>query len=307
MRGTMPESSPPASPALEVSRAGDYFVGRFRAMASPCEVLLDLDDREEGLELAAIARDEAWRIERKFSRYLAGNIVHEINHSAARAVTVDDETARLIDYAAECWESSEGRFDITSGVLRRVWTFDGSSHVPSDDEVRDALAHVGWSRVTWTPPVIRLPAGMEIDLGGIGKEYAVDRAATLLAGRARCAFLVNFGGDLFASGARRENRAWGVGLDDPARSGESVLGKFDLTAGALATSGDARRYVMHQGKRLGHILDPRTGWPVADAPRSVTVLGRSCLEAGTLATLAILHGPSAAEFLEREGVRHWVL
>ena len=98
-----------------------------------------------------------------------------------------------------------------------------------------------------------------------------------------------------------------MGLDDPARSGESVLGKFDLTAGALATSGDARRYVMHQGKRLGHILDPRTGWPVADAPRSVTVLGRSCLEAGTLATLAILHGPSAAEFLEREGVRHWVL
>jgi thiamine biosynthesis lipoprotein len=276
-------------------------------MASPCEVLIDTEDRAAAEALAALARDEAVRIERKFSRYLDGNLVHRINHAHGLPVTLDEEAAALIDYAAACHDGSDGRFDITSGVLRRVWTFDGGTRVPDDAAVREALRLVGWSRVRWEKPVLTLPAGMEIDLGGIGKEYAVDRAAARIADRTEAAFLVNFGGDLFASGPRRDNRAWGVGLDDPARSGEAVLGTFDLAAGALATSGDARRFVMHEGRRLGHILDPRTGWPVEGAPRAVTVLGRTCLEAGTLATLAMLQGPDAAAFLAAQGVRHWVL
>jgi len=148
---------------------------------------------------------------------------------------------------------------------------------------------------------------MEIDLGGIGKEYAVDRAAGLVAARARCAFLINFGGDLFASGPRRDDVPWGVGVDDPDRPGQAVLYRVDLTRGALATSGDARRYVMWQGRRLGHILDPYTGWPVEGAPRAVTVLGLNCLEAGTLATLAYLQGSRAGEFLTEQGVQFWVV
>jgi thiamine biosynthesis lipoprotein len=276
-------------------------------MASPCEVLIDTEDRAAAEVFAALARDEAVRIERKFSRYLDGNLVHQINHAHGLPVTLDEEAAALIDYAAACHDGSDGRFDITSGVLRRVWTFDGGNRVPDDAAVREALRLVGWSRVRWQKPVLTLPAGMEIDLGGIGKEYAVDRAAARIADRTAVAILVNFGGDLFASGPRRGNRAWGVGLDDPARSGAAVLGAFDLTAGALATSGDARRFVMHEGRRLGHILDPRTGWPVEGAPRAVTVLGRTCLEAGTLATLAMLQGPNAAAFLAAQGVQHWVL
>jgi thiamine biosynthesis lipoprotein len=276
-------------------------------MASPCEVLIDTEDRAAAEALAALARDEAVRIERKFSRYLDGNLVHQINHSHGLPVTLDEEAAALIDYSAACHDGSDGRFDITSGVLRRVWTFDGGTRVPDDAAVHEALRLVGWSRVRWEKPVLTLPAGMEIDLGGIGKEYAVDRAAARIADHTEAAFLVNFGGDLFASGPRRDNRAWGVGLDDPARSGEAVLGTFDLAAGALATSGDARRFVMHEGRRLGHILDPRTGWPVEGAPRAVTVLGRTCLEAGTLATLAMLQGPNAAAFLAAQGVQHWVL
>ena len=276
-------------------------------MANPCEVLFDSDDRAEAESLATLARDEALRIEHQFSRYLDGNIVHRINHARGLPVTVDDETAALIDYAAACHGSSEGLFDITSGVLRRVWKFDGGIRVPDAAAVREVLRSVGWSRARWEAPVLTLPDGMEIDLGGIGKEYAVDRVAGLLGARTSAATLVNFGGDLFASGPRRDDRAWGVGLDDPSRSGEAVLGEFDLTAGALATSGDARRFVMHQGRRLGHILDPRTGWPVEGAPRAVTVLGGTCLEAGTLATLAMLQGPRAAEFLAAQGVQHWVL
>ncbi len=219
---------------------------------------------------------------------------------------VDQETALLLNYAATCWEMSDGMFDITSGVLRRVWKFDGGSRVPGRHAVKECLRNVGWSRLVWEPPTLTLPAGMEIDFGGIGKEYAVDRAATLVATRTRRSFLVNFGGDLFASGLRRGGRTWGVGIDDPERSGRGAFGRLDVTAGGIATSGDARRFVRVRGKRLGHILDPRTGWPVEDAPRSVTVAGRTCMEAGTLSTLAYLQGPNARNWLEEQGVPFWI-
>jgi thiamine biosynthesis lipoprotein len=294
-----------AAPKLE--RRDDYFAGRFTAMASPCEILVDTDDPAEAAALVQEAEEEAARIERKFSRYRADSAVQEINGAGGRPVRVDPETAHLLDYAATCHAMSEGRFDITTGALRRVWKFDGGERVPSDAEVAEALRHVGWQRVTWASPTLTLPEGMEIDLGGIGKEYAVDRAAARLAGRSERAFLVNFGGDLFASGWRRHMRPWAVGVDDPDRTGQAVLYLVELSRGGLATSGDARRFVRWKGKKLGHILDPRTGWPVEDAPRSVTVFGPTCLEAGTLSTLAYLQGPGARAFLEAQHVQFQIL
>jgi thiamine biosynthesis lipoprotein len=146
---------------------------------------------------------------------------------------------------------------------------------------------------------------MELDFGGIGKEYAVDRAFELLAARCTAPFLINFGGDL------RTNRApaqspWRVGIERPDTEREATL-LLDLQRGALATSGDSRRFLMKNGIRYGHILDPRTGWPVRDAPRSVTVAASSCTEAGQLSTLALLHGALAREFLDQQGVRYWIL
>lgn len=297
----------PPAPEGAVARVEDYFLGGFTAMASPCEVLVDTDDERRALALLAIAEGEARRIERTFSRYLPGNIVHRINHAGGRPVAVDEETARLIDYTVACWEMSGGGFDITTGALRRVWTFDGGERVPSESALAEALGHVGWHRVTWENPTLTLPEGMEIDLGGVGKEYAVDRAAALIAAETDAPFLVNFGGDLFASGWRRGGRPWVVGVDDPERTGESALARIEMSRGGLATSGDARRFVRWKGRRLGHILDPRTGWPVEGAPRSVTVLSHTSLEAGTLATLAYLRGGGAADFLEAQGVQFWIL
>ncbi|HEX9163788.1 MAG TPA: FAD:protein FMN transferase [Thermoanaerobaculia bacterium] len=276
-------------------------------MASPCSVLVETDDRAEAAELLAIAEEEARRIELKFSRYRRDNLVYRINHSEGRPIEVDEETALLIDYATTCYAMSDGMFDITSGVLRRAWTFDGSTRVPSRHSVQRLLKHVGWSRVQWSNPTLTLPAGMEIDFGGIGKEYAVDRAATMIAQRTRSSFVVNFGGDLFVRGVRRGDRTWGVGIDDPTRTGESALYRLDATTGGIATSGDARRFVVYRGKRLGHILNPKTGWPVEDAPRSVTVAGRTCLEAGTLSTLAYLQGPRARTYLEELAVQFWIV
>jgi thiamine biosynthesis lipoprotein len=295
-----------------VERMGDYFRGSFSAMASPCEVLIDADDPEEAAASVCIAEQEARRIEAKFSRYLPDNIVHRINHSGGAPVQVDEETALLLDYAATCHEVSDGKFDITSGVLRQLWRFDGGIRVPSRAAVRDLLRLVGWHRVAWErspggEATLTMPPGMEIDLGGLGKEYAVDRASKLMAERTLTAFLVNFGGDLFAGGPRRGKRPWVVGIDDPERTGESAVYRVELDRGGLATTGDARRFVRWKGRRLSHILNPKTGWPVEDAPRSVTVLAPTCLEAGTLSTLAYLEGPGARAFLEGEGVEFRVL
>jgi FAD:protein FMN transferase len=302
---TAPTRHPGAPPIVE--RAGDVFVGRFTAMASPCEVLVDTDDRAEAGSLAFIAASEAWRVEEKFSRYREESVVGRLNRAAGRATAVDEETARLLDYAAACWEESKGLFDVTTGALRRVWNFDGSGRIPTPAAVRTALRDVGWPRVRWDGATFTMPPAMEIDFGGIGKEYAVDRAAALLMERSEAPLLVNFGGDLFASRPRRGDLPWIVGVDDPERTGVSALYRVDLRAGGLATTGDARRFLRRDGKRLGHILDPRTGWPVENPPASVTVLARSCLEAGTLSTLAYLHGPGAEAFLRTQGVEFRVV
>ena len=316
--GPAPPPRPPArggfrSPAApkpppDLERVNDHFIGRFTAMASPCEVLVESEDRRLADAALRAAREEALRVERKFSRYRSDNVIHEINHADGRAVAVDEETAALFDYASSCYEMSDGMFDITSGVLRRVWRFDGSSRVPDEVAVRDVLRNVGWHRVRWEDSTLQMPAGMEIDLGGIGKEYAVDRAAALVRQEVGdVPFLVNFGGDLFANSPRSGGRAWGVGVDDPDRPGKAALYRLDLPHGGMATSGDARRFVMWNGTRLGHILNPKTGWPVEGAPRSVTVVSRSCLEAGTLSTLAYLKGPGARAFLEEQNAQFWIL
>lgn len=308
MPGKIP-GPPPAAPAgeLQLTRTAQGCSGRFQAMASPCEVLLDHGDIAAAALQADAAAAEAWRIERKFSRYRRDNIVHAINNAHGAPVTVDEETARLIDFAVSLHTLSEGAFDITSGVLRRAWTFDGSDRVPAPAEIEALLPLVGWHRVRWENPVLTLPAGMEIDLGGIGKEYAVDRVFGLLAGMTDAALLVNFGGDLRARGPRRDGSAWQVGIETPDRE-QQAAETLALVNGGLATSGDARRYLLRDGVRYGHILDPRTGWPVQGGPRSATILAADCVQAGMYATLALLAGAEAQEFLDaQENIRAWLI
>ena len=145
---------------------------------------------------------------------------------------------------------------------------------------------------------------MEIDLGGIGKEYAVDRCVVMIQALSPVPALVNFGGDLRVSGPRLNGRRWRVAIEsiDAANAQEGFL---EISNGGLTTSGDARRFLLKDGVRYSHILDPRTGWPVKNPPRSVTVAAPTCIEAGLLSTLAMLYGRSAERFLEREGVQAW--
>ena len=289
---------------LTVIQRDDVWVGEFRAMASPCEVHIEMHSRKRAMHLLQLAKNEALRIEKLFSRYRHDNVVHRINNSEGRTVTVDAETARMLDFADQCFELSNGLFDVTSGVLREVWEFDGSAKLPSQEDVQFLIEKVGWEKVSWQPPHFTLPAGMQIDFGGIGKEYAVDRAVALLKVLTDVPFLVNFGGDLHAAAAPVRTGAWTVGIE-AIKHAQNVVKTVQLQRGALTTSGDAQRYVLSDGVRYGHVLNPKTGWPTPQAPSSVTVAGNTCIEAGILSTIAILTGENAESFLDEQGVTYW--
>ena len=147
---------------------------------------------------------------------------------------------------------------------------------------------------------------MQLDFGGIGKEYAVDRVAALISQNFTRHALVNFGGDISVAGPRTNDQPWEIGLQDPEKNND-VVAKVELRQGAVATSGDLNRFLLKDGVRYTHILNPKTGWPVKNAPRQVTVLANTCIDAGMLSTFAILHGAQAEEFLIAQEVEYRII
>lgn len=288
------------SKSLHTRIAADL-VFEFRAMGTMCVIKSDAAVKYEVQSAVDCAIEEVRRIETKYSRYREDSIVSRINAAAGtgRPVEVDTETADLLDFAASMHEHSDGLFDITTGVLRQVWDF-RVPRLPDPARLEPVLLLIGWHKVQWRRPFISLPvAGMELDFGGFGKEYAADRAGTLLADRG-VAGLVNLGGDLRIAGPRTGGVAWSLGIAHP-RKHEEVIAGIELLRGGLATSGDYERYFDLDGQRYCHILNPHTGWPV-QYWQSISVCAPSCLAAGALSTIAMLKGSEAHEFLRSQGV-----
>lgn len=276
----------------------------FYAMAAVNEVQIHAPDRREAQAIAARAVEEVLRIERKYSRYRADSVVAEINaHAGGEPVAIDAETTALLDFAEACFRQSEGRFDPTSGVLRRAWRFD-RPRPPTRAAVEALLPLIGWAHVERDAGRIRLPlAGMELDFGGFGKEYAVDRAARVLREAGAHSALVNLAGDLAILGAQPDGSPWRVGVRHPRRD-EAFIATLPVASGALATSGDYERYIEADGVRYCHVLDPRTG-SSARGFQSVTAHAPSCLVAGSMTTIAMLKGRDAGlEWLEGLGVSY---
>ncbi len=274
-------------------------------MGSPCELRLYARPRFdlEGVARAAIAEVE--RLERKYSRYRADSVASAINRSAGspEGIVVDPETAALLDYAATAHAQSGGLFDISSGILRRAWDF-RSGRLPEQHALEALLPRVGWSRIRWQRPRIALPlAGMELDFGGYVKEYAADRVVELCRRAGARSGLVDLGGDLSVIGPHPDGEAWVVGIRDPAAPDRPVA-SIPVYRGAIATSGDYERCMVVDGKRYGHILDPRTGWPV-ESFASVSVVASHCLVAGSASTIAMLRGiQDGTLWLEALGLTH---
>jgi thiamine biosynthesis lipoprotein len=287
---------------IEECTAGHRII--FNAMASPCEIIIESSDRTSVENIASLVSNETWRIEDKFSRYQSNNTCSKINNSNNKSVDIDTETFELLKFAEQCYQISDGLFDITSGVLRKVWRFDGSSNVPTSSQIDQILPFVGWEKISYSETKIVVPHSMEVDFGGIGKEYAVDKICQLIQQTMTCSALVNFGGDLAVTAPRVNDKPWSVGIDLQGISDNKSI-NISFTNGAIATSGDANRYLKKDGKRYSHILNPKTGWPIENAPSSITVASTSCLNAGIIATIAILQGEHAEVFLTENQFKHW--
>lgn len=272
----------------------------FVAMASQCQIRICAPNRKAARELAQPAIDEIRRIETTYSRYRADSIVSRINAAAGKhRVGCDEETGALFGYADALFKASDGLFDITSGVLRRAWDF-RVARLPAPETLDVLRALIGWGQVQRSssdPPEIFLPkAGMEIDFGGFGKEYAADRAAAILADRGAQFGYVNLGGDMRFLGPQPDGRPWIIGIQDPRRK-NGVIARIPVSHGALTTSGDYERFFELDGRRYCHLLDPRSGWPVSYW-RSVSVLAPLAVAGGSCSSIAMLKQSEGLNFLD---------
>lgn len=285
--------------SLHVSPCAGGLVGRFVAMGCPCEMVLygQSTDLYDGLQQA---HRQVIELEAKYSRYVHGNLVAAIN--AGGRIEVDNETQGLLNFAAHCYQLSGGLFDITAGVLRKAWRFDRNAALPEPAAIEALLPLIGWDKVDWQSPYIQLQPDMQIDLGGIVKEYAVDQVSRTLAAMPLSGFLVNLGGDIYVEQRDLSYPSWRIGIERPQDCPAITL---TLDRGGVATSGSTHRYFCHQGRRFGHILNPKTGWPVEDAPQSITVAANTCTEAGLWSTLAMLQGVNAEVLLKNNSVQFW--
>lgn len=280
---------------------------QFYAMGSDCALHVHVDTAGDGERSLAAAENEVRRIEGRYSRYRADSELARINAVAAGggSIEVDEETAGLLTYAEACFAKSGGSFDITSGVLRAAWNF-SVARLPDQSAIAVLLPRVGFDKLTWAPPRLTFGRpGLELDFGGIGKEYAADRAAEVCAGLGIRHGFVDLGGDIRVIGPQPDGRPWRIGIRDPRRPG-TVATVIELDAGALATSGDYERFIEVDGRRYCHILDPCSGWPVRGIA-SATVVADRCLVAGSLSTMAMLKGRDGVAWLQRLGVRHVVI
>ncbi len=268
-------------------------------MGCPCELRFHADTKRTFARAARKCVAEIRRFERKFSRYRSDSVTSKINRAAGAApVRIDTETAAILKYAAVCHEQSGGLFDMTSGVFRRVWHRKRTA-LPTQNELDACLALVDWGKVVCSKEQVYLPiAGMELDFGGVVKEYAADVAAMVARETGIRHGLINLGGDICIVGPQPGGDPWRVGIVHPLNT-DSALATVTLTDGALTTSGSYERYVEIEGARYSHLIDPRTGWPV-EGLLSVSVAAPQAIVAGSVASIALLQPPDdGLNWLER--------
>jgi thiamine biosynthesis lipoprotein len=274
----------------------------FPALGTNCEIQYAApggDAQAAAFERAAVGWVGAF--EARYSRFRPDSLVSRINAAAGRAwVEIDAEMETMLKLCDTLHFMTQGVLDPTTLPLARLWNYKAEQpRVPAEAEIAAARALVGWKKVQRAPGKIFLPeAGMALDFGGFGKEYAVDFVAQLALEHGLACALVDFGHDLRAVGTPPGRPAWHIGLEDPRQPGTSN-GSIAVIGRGVASSGDYLRAFTIGGRRYGHILDPRTGRPVANGCVQATVVAASCLQAGVLSTTAFVLGvPAGVAFIQ---------
>lgn len=272
-------------------------VFRTRTMGAWASLTLVTADSAAVAPLARASLLSLHHTDSLMTNWTATSEVARINASAgAGPLTVEPEVAEVLARADEVTAASDGAFDITVEPLVRMWGFlGGKPRVPSAAELDAARRLVGWARVDWDPARSRLALpepGMRIDLGGIAKGWGVDRVAAGLREAGVTDALVDLTGNMAALGDAPGHAGWVVGIRDPRDRGP-YLATVRLHDCCISTSGDYVQFVSEGGRRFGHILDPRTGWP-AHGLSSATVVAASAATADAWSTALFVLGPAAA-------------
>ena len=276
----------------------------FKAMGCPCELRSYTANAEVSARAFAAAVSEINRLDLRYSSFLPDNLLATVNDAACQgsSIEVDDELTSLLEFADTCYTQSEGLFDITTGSLSAVWS-GAAGRLPTQSMLAQALESVGWDKVSWQNNRLNFSVpNMKIDFGGIVKEYAVDRAASILMEHGLQHGCVDLGGDIRVVGPRPDGAPWRVGIRHPRRP-EAQMATIDIIRGALASSGDYERYIEIDGQQYGHIISPITGWPIRGLA-TVSVVAEQCVVAGSLCTTAMLKGLDGPDWLSGVDLPH---
>ena len=293
------------APATSSASAGLPLRKRvFAALGTACELQYAApggDAQAADFERRAVGWVAAF--EAKYSRFRPESLLSRINAAAGSAwVEVDAEMEQMFKLCDTLHFMTQGILDPTTLPLIRLWNWKAEPPaIPAPEAIAAARRLVGWPKVRRAPGKVFLPeAGMALDFGGFGKEYAVDLVAQIAADCGVGDVLVDFGHDLRARGAPPDRPAWHIGLEDPLKPGQAWASVALAGSRGIASSGDYIRRFVIEGRRYGHIIDPRTGWPVANGCVQTTVIAGTCLEAGVLSTTAFVLGiPQGIDFIQQ--------
>lgn len=239
--------------------------------------------------------DEFDRLDGLMSVWKEGSEIERLNRAAGEtAVPVSSEVREVLSMARQASEWTDGKFDVTFGALSGLWKFDHDldGNIPARADVLARLPLIDYQQLDVDEvkeTAFLRQKGMRAHLGGIGKGYAVDRAAAIMRGRGINDFMIQSGGDLYVAG-RRGDRPWRAGIQDPRGPAGSIFASMDLSDSAFSTSGDYERFFMKDGRRYHHIIDPDSGEP-AQGSRSVTIVTSRAIVADGLSTGVFVLGP----------------
>jgi thiamine biosynthesis lipoprotein len=250
---------------------------------------------EDAQQALQEAQAEIEKLESEWSVTDTGSEIYKINHSNGTPVTVSEDTAEIIRFALDMADETGGALEPTIYPVLRAWGFTADENrIPDQAELNTLLQYVDYRRVEADGRQIRLPEGMEMDLGAVGKGYAGDLAAEVLKKEGITSALLNIGGNIQAVGSKTDGDDWRIGIRNP--FGEGYVGVLKESDCAVVTSGNYERYFIGEdGKEYGHIIDPETGYPVDNELASVTIIAKEGKMGDALSTSMFVKGVSGAE------------
>lgn len=228
--------------------------------------------------------------------------IFAVNHAGGNPVEVSGETAELLGYALEMCRKTDGALDISLYPVLTAWGFTtGEYHIPSDQELAEKMQLTGYEEISLSGSAITLPPSFEIDLGAVAKGYACDLLTEFLTENRVSSAILSLGGNIRAIGSKPDGSAWNISVQHP-EAGDS-LGILSLTDSSIVTSGAYERYFTGEdGKRYGHILDPKTGKPAESGLTSATIIGSDSRMCDALSTAIFVMGlDKATDFWQENG------